>query len=113
LITSMKEHQRYFPVKTNERKLLPKFIGVRNGDNQSIDTVAKGNEKVLRARLSDAEFFYQEDQKRSISFYSEKLERVIFQEKLGTYADKVNRVISITKEICQALNLDSDTSEKA
>lgn len=113
LITSMKEHQRYFPVKSKEQTLLSKFIGVRNGDDKFIDNVARGNEKVLRARLADAEFFYQEDQKNTIDFYSDKLERVIFQEKLGTYADKVNRVVSITKEICHVLQLDSETTEKA
>src|SRR5690606_2548429 len=65
LITSMKEHQRYFPVKSSEGELLPYFIGVRNGDANHIETVIKGNEKVLRARLSDAQFFYEEDQKNS------------------------------------------------
>jgi len=113
LITSMKEHQRYFPVMSNENELLAKFIGVRNGDNQSISTVVKGNEKVLRARLSDAEFFYEEDQKQSIDFYLEKLQRVVFQEKLGTYSDKVNRVVSLTKEICNELHLDEITMNKA
>ncbi|WP_156290704.1 glycine--tRNA ligase subunit beta [Oceanobacillus salinisoli] len=113
LITSMKEHQRYFPVKDQNKHLLPKFIGVRNGDEQSIETVVKGNEKVLRARLSDAVFFYEEDQKRSIAFYLEKLQRVIFQEKLGTYTDKVNRVVSITKAISEAMNMDEATTEKA
>ncbi|WP_068674323.1 glycine--tRNA ligase subunit beta [Oceanobacillus sp. Castelsardo] len=113
LITSMKEHQRYFPVMSNKQELLAKFIGVRNGDDYSISTVVKGNEKVLRARLSDAEFFYEEDQKHSIDFYLEKLQRVVFQVKLGTYTDKVNRVISITKEICKELQLDDVTMNKA
>ena len=67
LITSMKEHQRYFPVKDKNGKLLPYFVTVRNGNDQHLDTVAKGNEKVLRARLSDAAFFYKEDQKKEIS----------------------------------------------
>ncbi|WP_085991880.1 glycine--tRNA ligase subunit beta [Oceanobacillus senegalensis] len=113
LITSMKEHQRYFPVKSHDGELLPGFIGVRNGDNQFLETVIKGNEKVLRARLSDAEFFYEEDQKHSINTYLEKLERVVFQEKLGTYTDKVNRVISITKQICDLLEVDYETAKKA
>ena len=66
LITSMREHQRYFPVFDGEGQLLPFFVTVRNGDLKSIDLVAKGNEKVLRARLSDAKFFYEEDHKLTI-----------------------------------------------
>lgn len=73
LITSMKEHQRYFPVRSNENELLPYFVGVRNGDDQNIDNVARGNEKVLKARLKDAQFFYEEDQKGSIDEKMEKL----------------------------------------
>lgn len=64
LITSMKEHQRYFPVKDQEGNLLAYFVTVRNGDDRHLDKVSKGNEKVLRARLSDAAFFYKEDQKK-------------------------------------------------
>ncbi len=63
LITSMKEHQRYFPVKNKEAELLPYFVAVRNGNSDHLETVARGNEKVLRARLADADFFYEEDQK--------------------------------------------------
>ncbi|RLL48053.1 glycine--tRNA ligase subunit beta [Oceanobacillus piezotolerans] len=113
LITSMKEHQRYFPVKTKQGELLPKFVGVRNGDENGIETVVKGNEKVLRARLSDAEFFYEEDQKHSIDFYLEKLQKVVFQEKLGTYSDKVERIVEITKEISSLLQLDKAIEHRA
>ncbi|ALX48111.1 glycine--tRNA ligase subunit beta [Lentibacillus amyloliquefaciens] len=109
LITSMKEHQRYFPVKSKNKELLPYFVGVRNGDNHALQTVIKGNEKVLRARLSDAQFFYEEDQKQSIEFYLEKLERIVFQEKLGTIADKVNRITAIAKQLSGALELDEGT----
>ncbi len=113
LITSMKEHQRYFPVLSADSELLPRFIGVRNGDMHKIDTVVRGNEKVLRARLSDAEFFFEEDQRQSIHFYQEKLQRVVFQEKLGTISDKVNRVMSITKHIADLLKLDETTTKTA
>lgn len=109
LITSMKEHQRYFPVKSTTGELLPKFVAVRNGDANAIETVMKGNEKVLRARLSDAEFFYQEDQKNTIDFYRNKLSNVVFQEKLGTIHDKVNRVVRIAETIAKALQLDTST----
>src|SRR5699024_6118913 len=85
LITSMKEHQRYFPVKSAVGSLLPFFAAVRNGDKHAMDTVARGNEKVLHARLADAQFFYDEDRKQSIATFQDKLSRVVFQEKLGTY----------------------------
>ena len=62
----MKEHQRYFPVKSKDGKLLPQFVTVRNGGSDHLENVARGNEKVLRARLSDAAFFYREDQKKDI-----------------------------------------------
>ncbi|MCZ0704034.1 glycyl-tRNA synthetase beta chain [Natronobacillus azotifigens] len=113
LITSMKEHQRYFPVLSGEGKLLPHFIAVRNGNDQNIDTVARGNEKVLSARLSDAMFFYQEDKKQSIEKNMLKLERMVFQESLGTIADKVSRVITITEKIAELLGLDDSLKTQA
>ncbi len=113
LITSMKEHQRYFPVKSSSGKLLPRFVGVRNGDSYELDTVVRGNEKVLHARLQDARFFYEEDQKQTIDFYVNKLERVVFQEKLGTYEDKVERIVYITKALTKLLGLDKKASESA
>ncbi|MBP1947566.1 glycine--tRNA ligase subunit beta [Virgibacillus litoralis] len=113
LIISMKEHQRYFPVKSKSGELLSYFVGVRNGDSKALKTVIKGNEKVLHARLSDAQFFFEEDQKHSINYYLEKLERVVFQEKLGTISDKVSRVVKITEQLAKQLNLDEETKEKA
>lgn len=92
LITSMKEHQRYFDVKDKNGKLLPYFISVRNGDSVKIANVIAGNEKVLVARLEDAEFFYQEDQKTTIAQYVEKLKNVTFHEKIGTIYEKMQRV---------------------
>lgn len=112
LITSMKEHQRYFPVVNEELELLPYFVSVRNGDDQAIENVAQGNEKVLRARLSDGEFFYAEDQKNEIDFYLKKMETVVYQEKIGTLAEKVNKVTAIAKEIGQLLEVDFTTAEK-
>jgi glycyl-tRNA synthetase beta chain len=109
LITSMREHQRYFPVKSQEGKLLPHFVTVRNGDDTSLDTVAKGNEKVLRARLADARFFYREDQKRSPSFFNEKLKHVVFHEKLGTVADKVRRIEAVARKLADWLGADQRT----
>ncbi len=82
LITSMREHQRYFPVMDDAGALQPYFVTVRNGNRTSIEQVAKGNEKVLRARLSDAKFFYAEDQKLPISDALAKLETIIYHEEL-------------------------------
>ncbi|NBJ68549.1 MULTISPECIES: glycine--tRNA ligase subunit beta [Clostridia] len=106
LIISMKEHQRYFPVRAQSRgELLPYFVGIRNGDDTSLNTVIKGNEKVLHARLSDAAFFYDEDRKRSMSEFLTKLKRVVFQEDLGTIHEKVERVIILTRLISQHIEL--------
>ncbi|UFT97807.1 glycine--tRNA ligase subunit beta [Radiobacillus kanasensis] len=114
LITSMKEHQRYFPVRSQaDGTLKPVFVAVRNGDDQHLDTVARGNEKVLRARLSDAEFFYEEDKKLSIDACLEKLTKIVFQEKLGTISEKVTRVERITDEICQALKVGDEVRKHA
>lgn len=113
LITSMKEHQRYFPVKNDQDELLPNFIGVRNGDNTEMATIVHGNEKVLRARLADGEFFYTEDQKLSIDHYLEKLKSVVFQEKIGSLSDKVDHVVTITNEIAKKINLDDNSSALA
>jgi glycyl-tRNA synthetase beta chain len=109
LITSMKEHQRYFPVRDMQGDLLPFFITVRNGDERALETVARGNEKVLRARLSDARFFYEEDQKLKISHALSKLENVVFHEELGTIGDKVRRIRDISGGLAEKLGLDDET----
>jgi len=102
LITSMREHQRYFPVLNHAGELQPYFVTVRNGDRTSIEQVAKGNEKVLRARLSDAKFFYQEDQKLAIADANAKLETIVYHEELGTTADKVRRIRKLANAIAEA-----------
>ncbi|NGZ73847.1 glycine--tRNA ligase subunit beta [Saccharibacillus alkalitolerans] len=111
LITSMREHQRYFPVLDAEGKLLPFFVTVRNGDDKSLDVIAKGNEKVLRARLSDAKFFYEEDQKVQIKDALSKLENVVFHEELGSTGDKVRRIRQTADKIASLLNLDSEDAQ--
>ncbi|MFF2481994.1 glycine--tRNA ligase subunit beta [Paenibacillus sp. NPDC058071] len=110
LITSMREHQRYFPVLNGEGQLQPFFVTVRNGDRTSIEQVARGNEKVLRARLSDAKFFYEEDQKLAIADALAKLETIVYHEELGTVADKVGRIRAIADRIASILNVDADTA---
>ncbi|MCY8207227.1 glycine--tRNA ligase subunit beta [Bacillus subtilis] len=109
LVTTMKEHQRYFPVKDKNGDLLPHFITVRNGNSHAIENVARGNEKVLRARLSDASFFYKEDQKLNIDANVKKLENIVFHEELGSLADKVRRVTSIAEKLSVRLQADEDT----
>ncbi|WP_050180901.1 glycine--tRNA ligase subunit beta [Domibacillus robiginosus] len=103
LITSMKEHQRYFPVKHADGTLLPHFITVRNGNSHAIEKVARGNEKVLRARLADADFFYKEDQKTPIADSLQKLERIVYHEKIGTLSEKVSRIRRITAGLAQLI----------
>lgn len=108
LITSMREHQRYFPVMDMQGQLLPYFITVRNGNEDGLDQVARGNEKVLRARLSDARFFYHEDQKLKINTALEKLEKVVFHEELGTIGDKVRRIRSNAEAISKNIGVDKE-----
>lgn len=111
LITAMKDHQRYFYAKDPNNQLLPVFISVRNGNDFAIDNVIKGNLKVLRARLEDALFFYQEDLKKDLAFYLNKLESVNEHFKLGTLADKQRRVEQLIPSIAKLLNL-SNQEEK-
>ncbi|MGD6841300.1 glycine--tRNA ligase subunit beta [Bacillus infantis] len=108
LITSMKEHQRYFPVKSAEGKLLPYFVTVRNGDHNHLEQVAKGNEKVLRARLADAAFFYGEDQKMDIESALQKLGSIVYHEDIGTLAEKVERVRKLANGLAESLSLNSE-----
>lgn len=92
LVTTMQEHQKYFPVHGKDGALLPHFVAVRNGDAASLDVVQAGNERVLAARLADARFFYDEDRKRPLEAYTEALRTVLFQEQLGSVWEKVERV---------------------
>ncbi|TDL82262.1 glycine--tRNA ligase subunit beta [Peribacillus frigoritolerans] len=108
LVTTMKEHQRYFPVKNAEGELLPYFVTVRNGDHNHIENVARGNEKVLRARLSDAAFFYNEDQKLVISDNVKKLDKIVFHEELGSTGDKVRRMTSLSQTLAERFNVSSE-----
>lgn len=109
LITPMKEHQRYFPVWSKEdKKLLPKFITVRNGSEVYLENVIAGNEKVLLARLADAQFFYQEDRRVPLKDRIEQLQKVVFQESLGTVYEKVQRIKALAVYIAEELNWADD-----
>lgn len=108
LITTMKEHQRYFPVEDDQEKLLPYFVTVRNGDDRHLDKVIRGNEKVLEARLADARFFFEEDVKRSIDHAVEQLDRIVFRKELGTIGERVFRIRTLAEQIAQEMNLDRE-----
>lgn len=105
IITPMREHQRYFPVKDQDGKLLNRFITVRNGNDKHLDIVRSGNEKVLKARLADARFFWEEDQKIKLEEFLPRLEKVVFQESLGTISKKIERIINNTRWIGNKLSL--------
>lgn len=108
IITPMRDHQRYFPVMAEDGSLLNKFITVRNGGKDHLEVVAHGNERVLRARLSDAEFFFNEDRKQSLADRLEKLKTVSFQEGLGNMNDKSNRLVQATNMLSMAINAKVD-----
>ncbi|CAJ2235187.1 glycine--tRNA ligase subunit beta [Fructilactobacillus sanfranciscensis] len=105
LITSMRNHQRFFYVENQDGKLLPFFISVRNGNSDFIENVIKGNEKVLAARLYDAEFFYQEDQNHDIDYFVNKLKNVTFHDKISTVYEKMQRVQVISRLIGKKVGL--------
>ena len=114
IITPMKDHQRYFPMVDSKGKLLPMFLTVRNGDSKSLEVVAAGNERVLRARLDDAKFFFNEDRKTPLAGRYEALTKIVFQEGLGNLKDKTERLLTLgttlAKEVAFA---DTATLERA
>lgn len=101
VITPMREHQRYFPLFGADGALLPKFITVRNGGAEHLDTVRRGNERVLKARLADARFFFEEDRKTPLADRVESLKTIVFQEGLGTLYDKTLRLQQLAAWICR------------
>lgn len=106
IVTPMKDHQRYFPLMTKEGKLLPMFLTVRNGSDHSLEVVQHGNERVLRARLDDAKFFFKEDRKTALADRSEGLTRIVFQEGLGNLSDKTKRLLELGAVLGEAVNLE-------
>ncbi|MGQ5709553.1 glycine--tRNA ligase subunit beta [Lactobacillus sp. PSON] len=108
LITSMKDNQRYFEVYDQDGKLINHFIAVRNGNKDYIDNVISGNEKVLVARLDDAQFFYDEDRKYPLSHFVDKMKNVSFHDKIGSMAEKMQRVRIIGNYLVKKWNLDEN-----
>lgn len=111
IITPMREHQRYFPVLDEDGNLLNKFITVRNGGSEHLDIVTHGNERVLRARLSDAEFFFNEDRATKLEDRLEKLKTVSFQEGLGNMYDKSERLVKMAEMLRFAIDTPVDEEE--
>ena len=109
LITAMKTHQRYFPMWRSESVLAPKFVTISNGTDGNIDGVRHGNERVLHARLNDAEFFYNEDQKTSLADKVERLDAVVFHAKLGSLLDKADRLKALVQFIGAELQVPETT----
>jgi glycyl-tRNA synthetase beta chain len=104
LITSMKSHQRYFSVLGNDGKLLNCFITINNTLTEDPSVVVKGNERVLRARLSDARFFFEEDQKTKLDERVIALKKVVYQQKLGTSFEKMERFRKLAENLAEKLN---------
>jgi glycyl-tRNA synthetase beta chain len=111
LITSMREHQRYFSLVDDQGKLLPGFITINNTLTDDPEVVVKGNERVLRARLSDARFFFDEDQKHTLESRVDALKAVVYQAKLGTSYEKMERFRELARMLAERIN--PAVSEKA
>ena len=109
IITPMKDHQRYFPLVDQDGKLLPMFLTVRNGSDHSIEVVQAGNERVLRARLDDAKFFFNEDRKKPLIDRQDGLTKIVFQEGLGNLADKTERLLKLGRVFGEECGLHEDT----
>ena len=108
IITPMKDHQRYFPLVDQDGKLLPMFLTVRNGSDHSIKVVQAGNERVLRARLDDAKFFFNEDRKKPLIDRQDGLTKIVFQEGLGNLADKTERLLTLGRVFSEECELHED-----
>ena len=111
LVTSMKNHQRYFVVRDQAGKLMPNFISVRNGNAEYLENVIKGNEKVLVARLEDGEFFWREDQKLKIADLVAKLDNVTFHEKIGSLSEHMKRSKVIAAYLAEKAGASAEESK--
>ncbi|MEM7347305.1 MAG: glycine--tRNA ligase subunit beta, partial [Chloroflexota bacterium] len=116
LVTVMRKHQRYFPIVGEDGKLKPTFVAVRNGGDQHLDTVRRGNEGVLRARYADADFFFRADTEQSLAEFLPRLDTLTFQEQLGSMLDKSKRLEILAPQIGEGLQLsasDLETTKRA
>ena len=113
LVTTMQENQKYFALFDDNGELLPHFIAIANVDSRKPEVVASGNERVIRPRFADAGFFFAQDQKQGLDLMRIRLDAVIFQEKLGSVADKTNRIIRLAKYIASFSEVDQDLVRRA
>jgi len=113
LISSMQDHQKYFPVVDKAGKLMPHFITISNIESKDPEKVKEGNERVIRPRLGDAKFFWEQDNKKKLEDHIESLNKVVFQNKLGSVGDKSRRVASIAEAIAKQLNENTEYAKRA
>jgi len=113
LENAMESHQRYFPVESADGKLTNRFIVAHNGDPKLTDAIVRGHERVIRARLSDAAFFYREDLQKPLEAYVEQLDTIVFQQKLGSLGDKVRRVERLSVAIAGLLGASAEETAHA
>lgn len=113
LITTMQTNQKYFPVKNAKGDLLAHFITFSNIESSNPESIQRGNERVVTPRLSDAEFFWKQDRKKSLADRIDSLSTIVFQEKLGTISDKTQRVIKLAESIAKQLNFNVELSKRA
>ncbi len=113
LITTMQENQKYFPVKNTDGSLHPYFITFSNIQSTNPQSIKNGNERVVTPRLSDAEFFWKQDRRYSLADFASRLETIVFQEKLGTVAQKVERLVKLAEFIAPKINADVELSKRA
>ncbi|MDD1626031.1 MAG: glycine--tRNA ligase subunit beta, partial [Methylococcaceae bacterium] len=113
LITTMQTNQKYFPVKNADGGLLANFITFSNIESSRPESIQHGNERVVTPRLADAEFFWKQDRKKSLADRVESLSTIVFQEKLGTVAEKSQRVIKLAEFIAERLNADVNLAKRA
>jgi glycyl-tRNA synthetase beta chain len=112
LISAMKGHQKYFHVVDDQQRLMPHFITISNIDSKQPDQVRAGNERVIRPRLTDAEFFWNQDKKRPLKIHAEGLSTVVFESRLGTLADKQERIAELASFIANALQWKENASRR-
>ena len=113
LVMTMQDNQKYFAVFDKQGGLLPYFIAISNIDSKRPEVVVAGNERVIRPRFSDARFFYRQDQKRPLLDRRPELDRVVFQEKLGSVGDKCDRIARLADNIALRLNANRDQVKQA
>jgi len=115
LVASMQDHQKFFPVgdPAAPGRVINRFVAIANLESRDVSTVQEGYERVIRTRLADARFFLEQDQKRALEAYLSTLDRVVFQQKIGTLGDKSRRISAISTTLAEALNIDPEPASRA